>query len=169
MKSKSKTKPIDTRLGDKYPYRPKVGDRVRFRPWSVIGKKGTHSGVPGGFVDSMQHLCGTIATVVNSVGDFVQLEDFTTNGDVHWTYSRQMLEPARITKAEAKRIAAAEAERKAKQDADAKARAMLPLPAKNFLAYLDSKPEAFSCQREHVVATVGAILGLDLAPFVAKR
>lgn len=78
-----------------------------------------------------------------------------------------------MSKADAKKLA--EAERceaeKAKADAEAAAkkaaeeakRAALPKPAKDFLAHLDAHPDAFGCQRRHVVATVGAILGVDLS------
>lgn len=72
--------------------------------------------------------------------------------------------------AEKREAAKAAAEAKAKQEAEAKAkadrearRAALPIPGKAFLAYLDANPDAFGCQRRHVVATVGAILGVDLA------
>ncbi len=67
---------------------------------------------------------------------------------------------------EAKRAAEAAkkaAEDKAKADAArAASRAALPKPAQDFLAYLDANTGAFGCQRQHVIATVGAILGVSL-------
>ena len=79
----------DKRLGDEYPYRPKVGDKVRFRPWDVLWGK---DGVPFGFARGMRHLCGTTAIVKGVTGDRVCLSDFSATGDTSWSYSRQMLE-----------------------------------------------------------------------------
>jgi hypothetical protein len=83
----------------------------------------------------------------------------------------------KMTKKEREAVAAAEkkaleavaaAEKKA-LEAEAKRKALLttlPVPARNFVAYLDKHWEAFGCQRRHVIATVGAILGVDLSEFV---
>lgn len=64
----------------------------------------------------------------------------------------------------AKEAAAAEAKKNADAAARAAARTALPIPAQKFLSYLDANIDAFGCQRGHVIATVGAILGVDLTP-----
>ncbi len=72
-------------------------------------------------------------------------------------------------KAQAKRDAVAKAAadaKAAKAVADrTAARSGLPTPARSFLSYLDANPNAFGCQRVHVIATVGAILGVDFSKF----
>ncbi len=70
-------------------------------------------------------------------------------------------------KAQAKRDAVAKAAadvKAAKAVADrVAALANLPTPARVFLSYLDANPSAFGCQRTHVIATVGALLGVDFS------
>lgn len=165
-------------------FMPKVGQRVRFRSWESM--EAEFGLTPNGYIDChwvftdmMRHLCGTTATVA-SVGSakespMIRLDKFSATGDTIWSYSTDMLEPAKMTKAEkeaeAKRIAEHEnaeaakkfAEEKAKAKKEAK-RAALPSQAQSFLRYLDANTDAFGCQRKHVVATVGAILGVDLTP-----
>lgn len=164
---------------------PKVGQRVRFRSWeSMEAEFGLN---PNGYIDcrcvftdSMRHLCGTTATVayvsISKESPMIELYKFSAAGDHDWGFITDMVEPAKLTKAEkeaeAKRIAAVKeaveakkfAEEKAKAEKEAK-RAALPTPAQSFLRYLDANTDAFGCQREHVVATVGAILGVDLTTF----
>ena len=82
-----------TALGQDYLFRPQVGQRVRFRKWEVIGGKGSPL-VPCAFTHWMKRLCGTTATVKAVLNDGVDLVDFEYEGDTHWSYSRQMLEPA---------------------------------------------------------------------------
>jgi hypothetical protein len=76
----------------------------------------------------------------------------------------------KMTKKEREAQAAAEKkEREARAAAEAKRADLLttlPVPARNFVAYLDKHREAFGCQRRHVIATVGAILGVDLSAVV---
>lgn len=76
----------------------KVGDRVQFKSWKEMENE---FGLCGGiidcrcsFTDEMKHLCGTYATIVRIFGDgFVELVDFTTQGDTYWAYSTDMLKP----------------------------------------------------------------------------
>ena len=85
----------------------KVGDRVRFKSWDRMVKEygiDEDGGIslPGCFVPSMKHLCGTYATIseiTNQYGDDrIFLENFTTNGDTRWAYSPEMLVRARTRK-----------------------------------------------------------------------
>ena len=75
----------------------KVGDRVVFKSWDEMereyGLKGGAIDCPRTFTTSMQHLCGTEATVTSVVkgGEFVDLKDFSTEGDTDWSYSTAML------------------------------------------------------------------------------
>lgn len=186
MKSKTKAKPSPRALlGEAYPYHPKVGDVVRFRPWEVIGGKG-YPEVPAAFTSAMKPLCGTTARVLKiekragqSGTDIIRLSG--DPGSLSWCYSRQMLEPAKISKREAaewQRAAekaaadaaadAAAAALKAKAEADAKAakRAALPAPARAFLAYMDANPDAFGCQRRHVSGVLACVFGVDPAALV---
>ena len=175
MSTKKKTTPTK--------FMPKVGQRVRFRSWKSMEAEfglDRDGDIPcdGLFLKRMRHLCGTFATVTEPILGHARhcLSHFSSGGNTEWAYSADMLEPAKLTKAEkeaeAKRIAAHEkaeakkkaAEEKAKAEKEAK-RAALPTPAQSFLRYLDANTDAFGCQREHVVATVGAILGVDLTPF----
>jgi hypothetical protein len=59
-----------------------------------------------------------------------------------------------------------DAKKKAEEKIKKQKLARLPVSARNFILYLEKHKDAFGCQREHVVATVGAILNVDLAPFV---
>lgn len=175
MATKKKTTPTK--------FKPTVGQRVRFRSWkSMEAEFGLDSDgdIPceALFLKMMRHLCGTFATVTKPMSRYNRncLSDFSSGGDTDWAFSTDMIEPAKMTKAEkeaeAKRIAAHEkaeaakkfVEEKAKAEKEAE-RAALPTPAQSFLRYLDANTDAFGCQREHVVATVGAILGVDLTPF----
>ena len=173
MATKKKTTPKFT---------PKVGQRVRFRSWKsmeaefgLFGKEHINTAIM--FSAPMRHLCGTLATIESTGYEHISLTDFSADGDTEWEYSTDMIEPAKMTKAEkaaeAKRIAAHEKAEAAKKTPEHKAtaekeakRAALPTPARSFLSYLDANGYAFGCQRKHVVATVGAILGVDLTPFI---
>lgn len=81
-----------TALGQDYLFRPHVGQRVRFRPWSVIGEK-RGAEVPMSFPTHMMYLCGTCATVRDVMRDIILLKDFEVPGGLAHKYSRQMVEP----------------------------------------------------------------------------
>ena len=78
----------------------RVGDRVRIRSWESMEKEfGTDcSGnilTHFHFIDHMKPLCGRTATISSIKGKEVNLRGWSnTNGDIAWSYSTDMLEPA---------------------------------------------------------------------------
>lgn len=85
-----------------------VGDVVRFRQWedmkSEFGASEHQIEIPGRpcFSEEMKHLCGTKAVITKILPDgfwwevmgIVELGDFENCGDVNWSYTLEMLEPA---------------------------------------------------------------------------
>lgn len=76
----------------------RVGDRVQFKSWKEMEKEfGFEEIIPClyFFNKEMKHLCGTYATIVSISDKEVKLEDFTAKGDLIWTYSTDMIKPAK--------------------------------------------------------------------------
>lgn len=85
-------------------YQFKVGDRVQFKTWKEMEEE---FGFVGDelepdyinckcfFTKDMKHLCGTFATIVDYIDKTVALKDFTCGGDTNWSYSLDMLKPAK--------------------------------------------------------------------------
>lgn len=77
----------------------KIGDRVRIRQWDDMEREfgkdedgciNLSSGF--GFVDSMHHLCGRTATILEYSNSEVYLDFDDKSGDIEWAYTTDMLE-----------------------------------------------------------------------------
>lgn len=85
----------------------RVGDVVQFKEWDEMceefegdnnaGRITFHrDGINHTFIDGMRHLCGTTAVIASFYENnhlYVDLKDFSTNGDTHWGYHIYMLKP----------------------------------------------------------------------------
>lgn len=82
----------------------KVGDRVQFKTWEEMekefftSKNGESIYCEKIFSKAMKPLCGTFATVISCSAYEVELDNFSYKGDTDWSYSPDMLKPAKNEK-----------------------------------------------------------------------
>lgn len=84
----------------------KPGDRVQFKTWEEMekefftSKNGESIYCEKIFSKAMKPLCGTFATVISCSAYEVELDNFSYKGDTDWSYSPDMLKPAKDEKYE---------------------------------------------------------------------